>query len=230
MKKIAVFAISLWFGVAAAANYPRVDEDIQSVDQRMAFLRQGFAKRPVAPKDKEWVKRKLQHMVDLDSVPRDIHEIPALRQYTDDERAEFLQRMDERRLQIDRQNAADLKKLLELYAWFPISKFGVGADGDAWMLVQHADAPFQRQVLTIAGPLAIKRETNSYLFAWLFDHLAWSQQRYGTHGQCSAFGEWEPLPVEDPDNLDARRAQIGLEPMAEYEQRFANQCQAKLNP
>ena len=29
-------------------------------------------------------------------------------------------------------------------------------------------------------------------------------------------GSWEPLPTMDPEDLDARREAIGLEPIAEY--------------
>jgi hypothetical protein len=227
MKKSMLLATVLCFGTAIAASasdYPRVDEDIQSVDERLAFLRHGFASHPVAPKDKEWVKRKLQHMIDLDATARDIFEIPVQRHYTDDERADFMRRMDERRVQIDRQNVADLQKLLELYHWFPVSEFGAGADSDAWMLVQHADVDLQRQAVTIAEPLAARHETNSNQYAWFFDRVAPNLQRYGTLGKCAGPGDWEPFPVEDPENLDARRAEIGLEPIADYKRRFAPLC------
>jgi hypothetical protein len=40
-------------------------------------------------------------------------------------------------------------------------------------------------------------------------------QRYGTQLQKRADG-WEPLPVEDPEALDARRQAVGLEPITEY--------------
>jgi hypothetical protein len=40
-------------------------------------------------------------------------------------------------------------------------------------------------------------------------------QRYGTQLQKSDDG-WEPLPTLDPEDLDARRQNVGLEPIAEY--------------
>ena len=40
-------------------------------------------------------------------------------------------------------------------------------------------------------------------------------QRYGT--QLEKRGEhWEPLLVDDPEGLDARRQAVGLEPITEY--------------
>ena len=70
MKKLATLAFTLWLAAAIATGYPRVDEDIDPFDQRMAQLRQEFAKKPPAPNDKEWVKAKLQHMVDVDQYVR----------------------------------------------------------------------------------------------------------------------------------------------------------------
>jgi hypothetical protein len=94
------------------------------------------------------------------------------------------------------------------------------------------DPPFQRQVLAILEPLAAKGETNPKNYAYLYDRVASSfqnpaerkLQRYGTQGQCTGPGTWEPLPVENPDKLDERRAAIGLPPMAEYKKLFVTQC------
>ena len=109
---------------------------------------------------------------------------------------------------------------MKIYPWFTISEFGLEGNQNAWLLVQHADhdPPFQRQVLTILEPLAAKGETNPKKYAYLYDRVASSfaepkerkLQRYGTQGMCSGPGTWEPLPVEDPDKLDERRAAIGL--------------------
>jgi uncharacterized protein DUF6624 len=40
-------------------------------------------------------------------------------------------------------------------------------------------------------------------------------QRYGTQFDWNAAGELSPLPIEDPDTVDARRRAIGLGPPAE---------------
>jgi hypothetical protein len=234
MKRLALLATALFFGVAAASDYPRVDEDIQYVDQRITFLREGFAKHPVAINDKEWVKRKLQHMVDIGSVARDIFDTPVQRQYSADERIEFMRQMDERRSTIDRQNSVDFKKLLELYAWFPISQFGAATDEDAWLLFEQIDfdAPYRRKVLAVIEPLVAKNETNPVNFAFMVDRVATSYQdpakrkpqRYGTQGECSGPNTWDPFPVEDPQNLDARRTEVGLGPMAEHKAHFAELC------
>lgn len=44
-------------------------------------------------------------------------------------------------------------------------------------------------------------------------------QRYGTQFTQVA-GDLAPSPIEDPDDLDERRAAVGLPPFAEYEARM----------
>jgi hypothetical protein len=234
MKQLAALVFTLWFGAAFASGYPRVDEDITAFDQHVAQLRQQFAKTPPAPNDKEWVKAKLKHMVEVDQYVRQPSDIPDRRKYSEEERVEFWRRISERFMAIDQQNTAELKNLLKIYPWFTISEFGPETSEHAWLLVQHADldAPFQRQVLAILEPLVAKGETNPKNFAYLYDRVASSfnnpadrkLQRYGTQGMCTGPGTWEPLPVENPDKLDERRAAVGLPPMAEYKKHFVNLC------
>jgi hypothetical protein len=234
MKKSASLAMILWCGAAAASDYSRVDKDINTCNHHIAELQQEFAKRPPAPSDKEWVKAKLAHMVEIDQYARNMTERSIRNHYTDDEQFDFNQRSAQLTLAIDRKNTSDLKELLKIYPWFKISEFGEAADKNGWLLVQHADldAPFQRQVLEILEPLAAKAETDPKNFAYLYDRVASSfqnpverkPQRYGTQGMCSGPGTWEPLPVEEPEKLDERRATVGLPPEAEYKKGFATIC------
>jgi hypothetical protein len=46
-------------------------------------------------------------------------------------------------------------------------------------------------------------------------------QLYGTQFTVTG-GELDPFPIEDPQRLDERRAQTGLEPFAAYEARHAD--------
>jgi len=47
---------------------------------------------------------------------------------------------------------------------------------------------------------------------------AWQPQLYGTQFTVTD-GEFGPRPIEDPQGLDERRAEAGLEPFADYEAR-----------
>ncbi|HEY6125876.1 MAG TPA: DUF6624 domain-containing protein [Steroidobacteraceae bacterium] len=122
---------------------------------------------------------------------------------------------------IDCSNTAWLKTQLAEIHWFDISTYGAEADKAAWHLVQHADREpaFQRRMLQELEALP-PGKTDPKRLGYLWDRVALAdkrQQRYGTQGQC-ANGVWKPHDVEDPEHLDARRAKLGMEPIAEHAQ------------
>jgi hypothetical protein len=174
-------------------------------------------------------------MVDVDQYMRKYSSLPATNGYTEVERLEFNSRfMESRWAKVDTRNTEDLKALLAIHTWFTLSAFGPEADNNAWLLVQHADQDpsFQKRILAILEPLAARQETNPSNFAYLFDRVASSfqnpekrtVQRYGTQGRCVGKGQWEPFEVEDPANLDKRRASVGLSPEDEYKKLFKELC------
>lgn len=99
--------------------------------------------------------------------------------------------------------------------WFLISRDGKDADESAWLIVQHADADraFQRRAIGWLEPLLATGETSPTRFAYLYDRWAagsGSPQRYGLQGDCTAPGQWTPLPIEDLPGVDARRQAAAL--------------------
>ncbi|MEO0649882.1 MAG: DUF6624 domain-containing protein [Planctomycetota bacterium] len=117
------------------------------------------------------------------------------------------------------ENADRLRAMLVHVGWFTRSEFGAQADRDAWTIVQHADhlPAWQAEMLTVLEGLAEVGESDPALVAYLHDRVAVSAgrpQRYGTQGGC-VYGRWEPEPIEDRDAVDARRAAVGLPPLAE---------------
>lgn len=126
---------------------------------------------------------------------------------------------------IDAVNTARLKSIVAESGW--PSQSLVGSDGAeaAWLLAQHADADpaFQRSVLALIEPLVAAGEVKASSYAYLWDRTH-DPQRYGTQGRCRQDGKWEPRAIEDPDHVDARRAQVGLSPMAEYRGMVSKHC------
>ncbi len=212
----------------------KVDVDLQAYDKTVAKMKADFAQIPADPKDIEWVKNKLKHMFDTDQYMRKQKNIPFEHEYTSAEKEYFSKEFQTRFKQIDKENTEDLKKLLNIYSWFVISKFGEEADNNAWIIVQHADEQpdFQKQVLVVLEKLYKDNETSGRNYAYLFDRVAASfsdpkqrkLQRYGTQGSCVGPGKWEPIPMEDPAQVDQRRADVGLSTMAEYKALFKNIC------
>lgn len=124
---------------------------------------------------------------------------------------------------IDSLNTAWLKTVIAETGWPTVSRVGEQGVHDAMLLVQHADMDraFQRDVLALmeAGP---DRETLGMELAYLTDRVRVHQgapQVYGTQLNVVG-GRPEPFAIEDPDGVDARRAAVGLEPLADYIESF----------
>jgi hypothetical protein len=120
---------------------------------------------------------------------------------------------------VDARNTARLKAIIAEYGW--PTKSMVGEDGAlaAWLLAQHADRDpeFQRSVLSMLEKLLPEGEASPSNYAYLYDRTH-SPQRYGTQGTCVAPGKWEPREIENPEEVDDRRASMSIFPqkLAEY--------------
>ncbi|WP_261382015.1 DUF6624 domain-containing protein [Xanthomonas vasicola] len=123
-------------------------------------------------------------------------------------------------------DADNLKWLKDKFArdGFPTAE-NVGQQGvqDFWLLVQHADTDpaFQQTVLdTLIASYSNNGVKNSDV-AMLLDRVYLAQgkgQRYGTQFVRDKEGELVlQEPVEDLDNIDARRAEMDLMPLGVYQ-------------
>lgn len=126
---------------------------------------------------------------------------------------------------VDLANTEWLKADVAAHGWPKQSVEGKDPVNDAWTLIQHADhdVAFQRQVLALMEPLLATKDVTGQEYAYLYDRVAVNSgepSRYGTQGECNAHGVWEAINVEDPANLDARRASLGLGPEAPYAAHF----------
>jgi hypothetical protein len=234
--KLAATVLALLISRAALADtFAKVDADLTKYDAAIQNMKDEFGKVAGDTSDKDWVKKKLQHMVDIDQHMRNFSmSVPHDHQYTKAEQDYFFKQFLPRWKQLDGNNTANLKSLLETYSWFTISAWGKAADSNAWLLVQHADEDpdFQKEILAKLETLYPSRETRPDHYAYLYDRVAISSkdatkrtlQRYGTQGRCTAPGQWEPFPIEDEANVDLRRAEVGLPPLADYIAGFKDIC------
>jgi len=221
--------------VSQVQAYDRVDEDLRSFDAKVFQMNNEFAKIPSDRNDIKWVKKKLQHMVDVDQYMRKfMTQWPYEKNYKSLENEYFDKEFRLRFKQVDSEHTQELKALIKTYQWFRISQFGKEADQNAWLLVQHADEQpeFQKEILTTLSVLYKAQETKPENYAYLYDRVAASffdlsqrkLQRYGTQGACTGPGTWAPIPIEEPALVDARRASVGLGTMAEYISVFKEIC------
>jgi hypothetical protein len=208
---------------APETRFPEADKALEAVFAEISAEQARFTE-PRQPQDKEWVKRRLEHLFNVDQKARGANMRPRPVDWSPEVREYYAKKLGSRIIAIDRANTAELKELLKIYRWFPVSEFGAKTEMHAWLIVQHADrdVAFQQEVLAILTTLYPKGETDPSSYANLFDRVARNTdklQRYGTQGRCAGPGKWEPYEVEDPAALDQRRVSVGLSTMAEYLQR-----------
>ena len=120
----------------------------------------------------------------------------------------------------DQANTEWLKAIVAKQGWPKISEVGEPASGQAWLLVQHADADpaFQLQALRLMEPLLAKGEVTKPNYAYLYDRVMLKivgKQRYATQATCEA-GKLVPQPLEDEAAVPRLRAEAQLEPLETY--------------
>ncbi|MCP3058380.1 hypothetical protein LXT21_06330 [Myxococcus sp. K38C18041901] len=126
--------------------------------------------------------------------------------------------------EVDASNTAWLKDVIAKKGWPGQALVGKKASFAAWLLVQHADkdVAFQEQVLPMLEQAVARGEGSKQNLAYLTDRVlvnTGKPQRYGTQME-EVNGQMEPRNLEDPANVDARRAAVGLGTMAEYKASF----------
>jgi hypothetical protein len=124
---------------------------------------------------------------------------------------------------IDEENTAWLESTVRHDGWPTISVVGEEASQAAWLLVQHADhkPEFQSKCLAMMKLLP-EGEIKLANIAYLEDRVRVAEgksQLYGTqfYKEGDHFG---PRPIEDEENLEARRASMGLETFEANKQRM----------
>ncbi len=120
----------------------------------------------------------------------------------------------------DATNTARMKEIIAEHGW--PSQTAVGEDGAeaAWLLVQHADKDreFQAQCLEFMQQAVAVGEASASNFAYLTDRVRVGNgqpQIYGTQNKV-VDGRVISAEIEDADQVDCRRAAVGLGPIAEY--------------
>jgi hypothetical protein len=118
---------------------------------------------------------------------------------------------------VDEGNARRMRAIVSEIGWPTTSKVGAEAEHMAWLLAQHAELAFQKECFALMSREPADEVCPRHL-AYLEDRIRVREglpQRYATQLQKSDDG-WEPLPTLDPEDLDARRRAVGLEPIGEY--------------
>lgn len=119
----------------------------------------------------------------------------------------------------DSVRSAWLRRTVRVHGWPTRTAAGIAAAEAAWLILQHSPMyDWQADMLPTLERLAARGELPPPDLALLTDRVLVHRgepQRYGSQFDL-VDGRLVPARVADPAGLDARRAAVGLPPMAEY--------------
>lgn len=119
-------------------------------------------------------------------------------------------------------NAARIKQIVRQYGWPGPGLVGRDGSDAAFLLVQHSDNTFRREMLPYVRSAYEAFQTSGQNYALLLDIVLVAEgkpQVYGT--RLKPFEQWHdqnPVPelIADEANVDKRRAEVGLLPLSLY--------------
>ncbi|GEN75301.1 DUF6624 domain-containing protein [Chryseobacterium hagamense] len=122
--------------------------------------------------------------------------------------------------QTDSVNLLKVKKILDENGWVGKEKVGAQANSTLFLVIQHADLETQKKYLPMMKEAVTRGNASPGSLALLIDRIEIREGRkqiygsqIGTNPNNKAF---YVLPLADPDNVDKRRAEVGLAPISGY--------------
>lgn len=120
---------------------------------------------------------------------------------------------------VDADNTTFLKRIVAERGWPGRSMVGRDAATAAFLILQHSpDTSFQAKTLPLLEKAFAAGEVEGQHVALLTDRIAVArhqQQVYGTQASL-VNGRFVLDPIADSANVDARRARVGMPPVAAY--------------
>lgn len=122
--------------------------------------------------------------------------------------------------EIDAINVLKVQKILDERGWLGADVIGDQGNSTLFLVIQHAELEVQEKYLPMFRDAVKKGNASPGSLALMEDRVALrngGKQIYGSQiGQDSETGEYYVSPLLDPENVDKRRAEVGLRPLEEY--------------
>lgn len=115
-------------------------------------------------------------------------------------------------------NTHKVSKIIDKYGWLGIDEIGSEGNTTLFLVIQHSNQSTQEKYLPILKDAVKNKKADPSQLALLEDRLSiekGGKQVYGSQIGGTK-GNYYLFPLEDPDNVDKRRLEVGLSPLAEY--------------
>lgn len=132
---------------------------------------------------------------------------------------------DEVRLAIQAMQETDLLNrdkvisIINKHGWLGPNEVGRLASNTISIVFIHTDLETKKKYLPMMREAVKNKRARADDVAYMEDKIAIAEGRkqiYGTQFILNENGKFKLSSIEDPENVDARRAKVGLEPLAEY--------------
>ena len=125
----------------------------------------------------------------------------------------------------DSENQQIVAEILKNYGWPKVSDYGnIGPAEIIFLVIQHADIEYQKRYFAWVQAAAQRGDLRKSSFALLQDRLLVGEgkkQQFGSQVRIDPkTGKSSLYPIEDEANVDKRRAEVGLQPLAVYAKFF----------
>ena len=121
---------------------------------------------------------------------------------------------------LDAKNRRKLDRIVARYGWPTKSMVGEEASKVAFIIAQHGDLVYRKKYFPLVKAAAAKGEARPADAAMMEDGILMKEgkkQIYGTAMQTEDVTKGLQLwPIENEEEVDARRAAVGLPPMSEF--------------
>lgn len=209
-------------GDAAAYGFVLINMLGQPTDFRIRFFArvQEQASRQALPADAvafaEARRRQMEveqrYKAHVPSHPELVAQISGL--LKEDQAVREKQGFDVRKMEAaDRRTAGPLKAIFDRYGVPTYEMVGVQAAQDFIVMVQHQPAAFRLAVLPKLKATVDAGQADPGNFAMVYDRAQrdlGKNQLYGQQLECASGKAIELAPIDDADNVNMRRAQLGL--------------------
>lgn len=120
----------------------------------------------------------------------------------------------------DVENLVKVKAVLDQYGWLSAAVVGDDANSALFLVIQHADLKTWEKYVPLMREAVKNKAAKAADLAKLEDRLALEQgekQLYGTQlGLDVKTNRYYVFPIADPDHVDARRKEMGLDSIHRY--------------
>ncbi|MFD2517611.1 DUF6624 domain-containing protein [Salinimicrobium flavum] len=120
----------------------------------------------------------------------------------------------------DSVNLIKIQAILDEHGWLGEDVIGRRGNMTLFLVIQHSPLEVQEKYLPMMREAVSKGNADASALALLEDRVALrkgNRQIYGSQiGRDQVTGEFYVSPMVDPENVDKRRAEVGLGPIADY--------------